>query len=403
MMNNLKKKLLLPKPHKNQEPVLKSAARYRVVACGRRFGKTELGKREIVEMMLLGKACWWLAPTYGMAAQVWRELKHACRDLPGLHITEAERRLDLPNGGSVAIRSAHTPDNLRGAGLDFVVIDEAAFIEPTLWPEIIRPMLLERKGHALFLSSPNGKNWFWEIYQQGINKRLSWKAWRFSSFENPFIDSADLEAIRQQTAERIWRAEYLAEFTDDLGQVFRGIRAATTAPLLVEPIPGRLYVAGLDWGKEHDATAIIVIDVEARAVVAIDRFTGVSWSLQRGRLAALYERWRPAVIWAEANSIGSPNVEALQAEGIPVRPFITTASSKPPLIESLSLAIERGDIALIPDETLLNELAAFSMEQLPGGGYRYSAPPGLHDDTVIALCLAWHGLRFSTAPTISFA
>jgi len=100
------------------------------------------------------------------------------------------------------------------------------------------------------------------------------------------------------------------------------------------------------------------------------------------------------VVWAEENSIGAVNIEALQTEGLPMRPFQTTARSKTPLIEGLALALERGEIALLPDPVLLQELAAYSIERLPGGGYRYGAPPGLHDDTVIATALAWHGVRY---------
>ena len=80
---------------------------------------------------------------------------------------------------------------------------------------------------------------------------------------------------------------------------------------------------------------------------------------------------------------------------MPVRPFVTTAKSKPPLIESLALAIERRDIRLLNDPVLLNELENYALERLPGGAYRYGAPPGSHDDTVIATALAWHGSRFS--------
>ncbi|MBA3873665.1 MAG: hypothetical protein H0X30_31415, partial [Anaerolineae bacterium] len=107
-------------------------------------------------------------------------------------------------------------------------------------------------------------------------------------------------------------------------------------------------------------------------------------------------------IYAESYSIGSPNIEALQQEGLPIHPFVTTAASKPALIESLALAIERRDLALLPDDILLDELANYRMERLPAGGYRYSAPSGLHDDLVIATALAWHACRFS-APSISFA
>lgn len=161
-------------------------------------------------------------------------------------------------------------------------------------------------------------------------------------------------------------------------------------------------MVGIDWGRDNDSTAIVVIDATTRRMVALDCFNQVSWSLQRARLVAIYKHWQPTVIWAEANSIGSPNIEALQAEGLPVRPFVTTAKSKPPLIEDLSLAIERRDLALLPDETLLGELASYRMERLPAGGYRYSAPPGLHDDLVIAAALAWYAARQS-GPSIDFA
>lgn len=335
-----------------------------------------------------------------MAEHVWRELKNASRDLP-VTINERNRRLDFPGGGWIAIKSAHTPDNLRGAGLEFVVLDEAAFMHPSIWPQIIRPMLLEKKGHALFLSSPKGKNWFWENFTAARNDKL-WKPFHYTSFDNPLIETAELEAIRRQTPERIWLEEYMAEFNDSAGQVFRGLREAATAPLNTAPTAGQRCVFGVDWGREHDYTAIVVMDAATRHVLAYDRFNQVNWSLQRGRLRALYDLWQPTVIYAESNSIGAPNIEALQQEGLPVRPFVTTAASKPVLIESLALAIERQEIALLPDETLLDELANYTIERLPAGGYRYTAPSGLHDDLVIATALAYHACRYS-APSISFA
>jgi hypothetical protein len=389
----------LPTPHRNQRTVLKSSARYRVVACGRRWGKTTLGQIEIVEQAAVQhKTCWWLAPTYAMADHVWAELKLACRDLPGLAVHEQPRRLDFRQGGSIAIHSTHLPDHLRGAGLDFVVLDEAAFMESSVWPQVVRPMLLDRSGGALFLSSPAGRNTFWEVYHHGLQRRTGWRSFHFTTFDNPLIDPAELETIRQQTPERIWRAEYLAEFVEDSGRVFRDIQAAATAPLDAEPIPGVRYVAGIDWGREDDLTAIVVLDADHRRMVAIDAFTGIGWNLQRGRLQAVCDRWHPAALWAESNSIGSPNIEALQAEGLPMRPFAMTAASKPSLIDALALAIERRQLALQPDESLLSELAAYTVERQPAGTWRYTAPSGLHDDRVIALALAWHGLRRTALP-----
>ncbi len=397
----IKQKIRLPDPHINQQKVLASSARYRIVACGRRWGKTIVGQIEIVEAAAVqNKACWWLAPTYNMADHVWRDLKDACREL-NVTISESARRMDFDGGGWLAIKSTHTPDNLRGAGLDFAVLDEAAFMHPSVWPQIVRPMLLERKGGALLLSSPNGKNWFWERFAYA-RSGTAWRRFHFTAYDNPLIDPAELDAIRSQTPERIWREEYMAEFADDLGQVFRGVREAATAPLDAQPTAGMRTAFGVDWGRENDYTVIVVIDSLTRHMLAYDRFNQVSWALQRGRLRALYDRWQPATIYAESNSIGAPNIEALQQEGLPIHPFVTTAASKPTLIESLALAIERRDLALLPDDTLLDELLNYRMERLPAGGYSYSAPPGLHDDMVIATALAWHACRFA-APAISFA
>lgn len=384
----------LPQPHPAQRTILTANARYRIVACGRRFGKTEVGKMAILAHALDGNVCWWLAPTYQMTNDVWRDLRRLVRGLQGVAINQTERRIVfLRSGGEIAVRSTHLPDNLRGAGLDFVVLDEAAFMEPDVWREVVRPMLLERRGSALFLSTPYGRNWFWEIYQMGIDPETQgWEAFHFTSADNPAVDPRELAEIRRSTPERIFQAEYLAEFNDDVGQVFRGISAALTAPADEQPIPGRGYVMGIDWGRDQDYTAAVVIDSESKQMVALERFNGIGWHLQRGRLRTLADRWQPAVIWAEANSVGSVNIEALQQEGLPVRGFTTTARSKAPLIEGLALAIERGEIGLIPDPVLVGELSSYTLERLVGGGYRYAAPAGGHDDTVIATALAWYGI-----------
>lgn len=382
-------------PHPGQHRILASPARYKVVACGRRFGKTETAK-----MMLMYRATvrreqtWWLAPTYQMASQVWRDLKTTLTNVTGITISESERRMDFAGGGLIAIRSTHTPDNLRGAGLDYAVLDEAAFMEPRVWPEVVRPMLLERQGGALFLSTPFGRNHFWQLYQLGLDpQEPEWESFHFTSLDNPLIPPDEFDQIRRTTPQRVWREEYLAEFVEDAGQVFQGVREAATAAPTAEPLRGHRYIMGCDWGREGDYTALAIVDATTQAMVALERFRGVSWSHQRGRLRNLANKWGVALIWAEANSMGTVLIEDLQRAGLPVRPFMTTLRSKAPLIEGLSLAIERGDLALLPDEVLLSELAAYTLERLPGGGYRYSAPAGMHDDTVMATALAWYGVQ----------
>jgi hypothetical protein len=95
---------------------------------------------------------------------------------------------------------------------------------------------------------------------------------------------------------------------------------------------------------------------------------------------------------AEANSIGQPLIEALWRDGLPVQPFTTTNASKAHIIEALALALERGQVRILPDQVLLAELQSFQCERLPSGVMRYSAPPGSHDDCVIALALCGVGV-----------
>lgn len=326
---------------------------------------------------------------------MWRDLKKTMTNVTGIQISERDKRIELPNEGVIEIRSTHYPDNLRGAGLDYAVLDEAAYMHPDVWSEVVRPMLLESKGGALFLSTPRGQNWFWHLYNLGQDPaEEDWQSFQFASSVNPLVAYEELQEIRRNTSERTFREEYLAEFLDDSGEVFRGILQAATAPRGARFDPEHRYIMGVDWGKEHDYTVLVVVDSSTRQMVAIDRFNKIDYRFQRERLKVMADKWKPSVIWAEANSIGTPIIETLRGDGLPIRPFMTTSKSKAPLIEALSLAIERGEFALLHDDTLLAELASYELQRTAGGGYRYSAPAGLHDDMVIATALAWHGCRY---------
>lgn len=391
----------LSHPHAGQRQVLREFERVRfgVVNCGRRWGKSETGKHVLIQCGLAGGVAWWISPTYKMASDTWRRLKQTLMPIT-IEKNEVEHRLDLVTNGTVQVWSGHEPNALRGAGLDLAVMDEAAYLHPDVWRAAIRPALSDKRGRALFLSTPNGRNWFWDLWMHGNSPdHADWKAWHFPTVTSPIVGDDEVEQARQLLPERIFRQEYLAEFLDDGGVIFRNLTACQTSVHLDAPEPGHTYVCGLDWAKDQDFTVITVLDKDTHQLVHMDRFNEVGWRVQRGRLRALAEAWQPVAIWAEENSIGGPNIEELQAEGLPVFPFMTTATSKGPLIESLALAFEQGDIGLYADPILMGELQAYTMERLPSGRYRYSAPVGMHDDTVIALALAWHG---ATLPRIGF-
>lgn len=376
----------LPTLHPGQREVASHPARFKVLAAGRRWGKTRLGTLLCLDAALNGGRAWWVAPSYSMATVGWRGIKHLAKQIPGAETREADRLITMPSGGQIQVRSADNPDSLRGEGLDFLIIDEAAFVREEAWTEALRPTLSDRQGRAMFISTPKGRNWFWRAYQRGMSGDPEWHSWKLPTASNPFIDPAEIEAARGMLPADTFRQEYLAEFIEDAGLVFRKVRQATWTPP-TKPEPGRRYVMGVDWAQAHDWTVLTVID-DLRRVVAIDRFNQIAWDVQRGRLRAMADYWHVVEIWAEANSIGGPNIEALQAEGLPVRGFTTTNESKQQLMVALQLAFERGDIRIPDDPVLIAELEAFEATRLPSGRWRYEAPAGMHDDTVISLALA---------------
>lgn len=385
--------LTLPKPHEAQLRMIREARRFNVASCGRRIGKTTLGQDRCIQPLLEGKPVGWFSPTYKMLSDVWRNLSRTLQ--PVTKRTNAtEKQIELITGGVLDMWSLDTPDAARGRKYARVIIDEAAMI-PGLqdaWQAVIRPTLTDFAGDAWFLSTPKGMNFFRQCYDWGQDPEHSdWQSWQLPTSTNPFIAKSEIDAAQQELPDRVFRQEYMAEFLEDAGGVFRGVAACATATPATPN--GGQYIMGVDWGQKNDFTVLSVVDRHTKRQVAIDRFNQIDWSFQRGRLKTLAERWNVSQIVAEENSIGGPNIEALCADGLPVIAFQTTATSKPPLIESLALAFERREIAILPDVVQMAELQAYerTVSRLTGRS-SYNAPEGYHDDTVLALALAWWGI-----------
>ncbi len=387
--------LTLAALHVNQQHIVDHAKRFSVIDCGRRFGKSVLAVDLAGQTALDGAPVGYFAPTYKMLADVWRKAKQELAPVIQTK-NETEKQLTLITGGWIDFWSLDSGDTARGRKYKRIVGDEWALIkDPDIWPAVIRPMLADYRGDAFFFSTPKGHNHFWQLYTKGLDPNdPEWASFRFKTVDNPFIDPDEIESARLLLPDRLFRQEYLAEFIDDAGGVFRGVTDVSTAAP-ADPVDGHEYVVGLDWARDVDYTAVSVIDRTAKTEVHIERFNQVSWALQRQFIRTVYERYHPSVIWAESNSIGGPNIEALQADGLPVQPFATTADSKGPLIENVALAVERKQVTLVNDPVATAEMQAYELERLPSGRFRYGAPNGMHDDTVIARALAWHGCSYS--------
>lgn len=243
----------------------------------------------------------------------------------------------------------------------------------------------------MFISTPKGRNWFWRLWQRCQDGgQDEWRGWQLPTSDNPYIADGEIEAARKGSTEKIFQQEYLAMFLEDAGGVFRRVMDAATATALDVGKKGRQYIIGADWGRSNDFTAFTVIDTESKEMVYSDRFTQIDYNIQAGRLKALYNRF-PGTIIAEYNSMGGPIVERLQMEGLPVTGFTTTNKMKEVLIRGLESAFENGEIRILPDPILIGELQAYEQERM-AMGWRFGAPEGMHDDTVISLALAWSGV-----------
>ena len=385
-------RIKLPPFHARQREIAVDDARFKVAACGRRFGKTRLGAALCLMTAGTGGRAWWVAPTYPVATVGWRLINRMARQVPGAAVRQGDRLVTLPGGGEIQVRSADNPDSLRGEGLDFVVMDECAFIREEAWLEALRPALSDRKGRALFISTPKGRNWFWRLWQRCLDAHdHEWRGWQLPTADNPYIDPAEIEAARLGLPERVFRQEYLAQFLDDAGGIFRRVMEAATATALDAPQPGRVYVAGVDVANEADFTVISVLDATNREQVYLDRFNQVGYLALEDRIEAAYRRWGIQTIIIEDNSIGLPVIDHLRGRGMRIVPFHTSQATKAPLIQSLQSAFEHGALRILNDPVQIGELQAYEGKRL-ASGMSYSAPAGLHDDTVMALAFAWYAV-----------
>jgi phage terminase large subunit-like protein len=240
--NRLSKiKIVLPGLHEYQQQMADDPTRFKYLSCGRRWGKSKGCAVIAVKAAMSGQKGWWVAPVYKTAAIGWRDIstlanqiREVCiqNDWPAPYIQEGAMTATFPGGGSITCRSSEIPDNLRGEGLDFVIMDEADFQEERVWTAILRPMLTDRKGWAIFISTPNIEGgWFHQNYMKGMpgnppdvpylnppyGDRKDYKSWQLSSYTNPFIEDSEIDDAKTDIPFIVFRREYLGEFVSAAG------------------------------------------------------------------------------------------------------------------------------------------------------------------------------------------
>jgi hypothetical protein len=380
-------------PHPGQDQVLGDDSRFRVVACGRRWGKTEMCAHECARA--LGgpdTLVWWVAPTYDIADIGFKAVEQA---LPEVVIADQKRTkpkaIDLVNGSRISFRSADREDSLRGEGLELLIIDEAAMVPERAWSAELRPTLSDTLGDMIAISTPKGRGWFYRWFERGqSNDHPKVNSWRSPTYQNPHIPDSEVDAAQDEQPQRVWEQEYLAEFKDESGGVFEGLEE-NLFTLNDYPSDNRHsgpYAHGWDFARHQDYLVGITLDADGQ-LVNIERSQGDAWPHIQ-RLIENTEAKYPGTVTVDA-SRDNKIVSDLEGAGISINPVTFSPKKKRQLIENLVTTIENGELSA-PDvedtQQLRHELQIFEYDVTRAGNVRYRAPEGFHDDCVDALALA---------------
>jgi hypothetical protein len=385
-------------PHPGQRAVMTHGARFRVVACGRRWGKSEMAAHLAPEYAL-GKSdatVWWVAPSYDQANDYgFDKIKPLVSPAVLDDVTRTKpRAFAFDTGSTISFRSAEREDSLRGPGIDFLVIDEAGSVPERAWTEELRPALSDTLGDAVMIGTPRGRNWFYRWFQRGQSAdHPAVASWQAPTYQNPHVPDSEIDDAREDMPERSFEQEYLAKFVDDTGGVFRDVREHVDEYDL--PVPASMasgrYAIGVDFARLEDYTAIVVLDGDGR-LVAFDRLNETTWYRIQSRIETLAEEYDPSHLAVDATR-DNKIVQDLEDSGLSVDP-VNFSSKKQVLIDNLATRLEAGEVTLSADApVLINELEVYEYDVTERGTVRYAAPSGFHDDCVDALALAVDALE----------
>jgi hypothetical protein len=341
-----------------------------------------------------------VAPTYDQANILFTTCERLARmnpELAGFVQTRRSPYAELVvHDGRIMFRTSGTDGRtLRGHAADRIIVDEAAFVLGGVLDEVIGPMLADREGQLIMVSTPWGRNHFWKAFVTGQDPTEAEHAsFCFPTWANPYVAPAYIERQRADLPARAFQVEYGAEFIDDVSSVFphEMIQAAIGEPSLDQRGP---IAVGVDWARYGDYTVALAVTCQPPfQVVDFVRFQGLPWTTQIERVAAFIGKHQAKVVLTDQTAVGDPLLEQLRAKlyeehiSSDVRGLVFTNASKRELIDTLAIAFSKGEVRIPPDPDLIRELEYYEYEMTPAGAVKMNARVGYHDDLVIALALA---------------
>lgn len=409
LMLELKKIAL--RPHVGQEKVLQSPARFKVMNCGRRWGKTKLAAHIITKKARKPKQMlWWVAPTYRIVKRGYNEVLEQLP--PGVLASPAPPDTNFDAGRSVILKfkngtrmefySAERPEGMLGAAVDLVILDEAARMRRAVWEQTISPTLIDRLGQALIISTPRGHNWFYQVWSKGQDPlQENWDSWTFTTQDNPTLPEGEADRMAKDMPRLEADQEIYAKFLSAGSSTFMFDERAIQKDRildngLIENSPPQGYVSlGIDLARTSDYTVLYGENMKDRRNCFFERWQDVTWGEQRRRIRRAVRTLKRngaenVMLVVDDGSGGSVIVEDLEAEGYDVVP-INFTSTKANMVRLLAKDLEVG-LALVLEDGQIDEFRNYTLAITPAGRLTYSAPEGEHDDVVSAKMLAHWGV-----------
>lgn len=345
---------------------------------------------------------WWVGLSWRSASlkRAWRETTAIARIvLRGMgldernYINRSNYEIRLPGLGEIWFRTGDNPSSLAGEGIHGAVVDEFSLMQEIVWTEYLEATLLDYHGWVAFGGVPKGLNWASQLWMKA-EQRPEWIQVRATTYDNPFLKAADIDAIKTYLPTRYFEQEYLAQIVAD-GAFFQGVEQAATitAHDAPEQHKGHYICAGLDWALSEDFTALTIACRDCNRVIYWDRFNRMDYTYQREIIKDACKKYGVAALLPERNSIGQPNIEMLMQMRLSIATgpdggagFNTSATTKPQLILKLANALEHDGLK-VPVE-YADELRSYQVE-VSATNPKFGAPEGQHDDRVISLALCW--------------
>ena len=381
-----------------------------IIPGGKRVGKTMFcADIANTDLHVPNSKHWLIAPSYDLGHRIW-DYNETWANLffSYLKPSRANNQPQIDNqmnGAWFKVKTADSKENLKGEALTRATFDEAPEMDDEIWYRYIQPNVRQqyfRNGHwkqpqVILIGNPQGKNWFYDLYQKGLRGEKGYFSMRVPTAieengeiigtNNPIAFSLEeLKRIKAETPSYIWKSDYLAEFREDEGSIFKNLQRIKTGEL--KPFnPKHEYLIGWDPAKHKDFNVITVIDQQTHEVVAFSRSNKLDYVFQKERLKSYSREYGFAKVIIDSTGLGEPLFDELVRSGFKVTDYHFTQKSKQDLIEKLALLIEHGRIK-IPQvlKEIHDELEYFGV--IKDGKLKYEAPSGKHDDCVMSLALA---------------